>query len=219
MKQVVLIDFYGTLVHETGPVAQEVLARVCRAGREKDPRVVYGRWWHFFEEGMRRANEGPFQNQYALALHAFEQTLELFEAREDARSLCNRMIDHWSSPEPFPEAKAFVERLPVPYYIVTNADAEFLQRAVQRMGLRPAGLVTSEKAGAYKPDRRIFEAALRQAGVLAQDAVHIGDSAANDRDAARAVGIDALWLDRGGSEGFCDLNAVWEALQKMDARS
>ena len=59
-------------------------------------------------------------------------------------------------------------------------------------------VVASAVAGAEKPDPRIFEAALRAAGCGPADAVHVGDSRANDIAGAAAAGIRALHLDRAG---------------------
>ena len=71
--------------------------------------------------------------------------------------------------------------------------------------LGPAGLldhvtavVTSARAGAAKPDARIFEQALELADVTAADAVHVGDSVENDVEGARALGIRAVLVARHG---------------------
>jgi putative hydrolase of the HAD superfamily len=51
-------------------------------------------------------------------------------------------------------------------------------------------LLTSEQAGAGKPDPRIFHLALRKAGAAVEDSLMIGDSAGNDMAGARRVGMD-----------------------------
>jgi putative hydrolase of the HAD superfamily len=60
------------------------------------------------------------------------------------------------------------------------------------------GVVTSADAHAAKPAPAAFAAALAVAGVDASQAVHVGDSLANDVEGARAVGIRALLLWRDG---------------------
>ncbi len=194
--QAVFIDFYGTLVHENGPIGREVVADICRTGREGDPHKVLRFWWRQFSGYQRAANEGPFENQYAIALRAFTDTARHFASSADPAALCRRMVDHWSDPPAYEESRAFLQALDVPYYLVTNADASFLSAAVRRLGIRPAGLVTSERARAYKPDPRVFELALREAGVSPAQAVHIGDSQDSDVRGAQALGIRALWLNR-----------------------
>jgi HAD superfamily hydrolase (TIGR01549 family) len=56
-------------------------------------------------------------------------------------------------------------------------------------------LIVSDDVGVSKPDRRIFEIALRRLGVAAQDAVMVGDSWANDISGAANAGIRGIWLN------------------------
>lgn len=56
--------------------------------------------------------------------------------------------------------------------------------------------VASAEAGAAKPAPGAFEAALERAGVGAVEAVHVGDSLANDVEGARAAGVRAVLLER-----------------------
>ncbi len=59
-------------------------------------------------------------------------------------------------------------------------------------------VVLSAVVGWEKPHPRIFEAALAQAGVLAAQALHIGDNYQQDVVGAREAGIHAVWLRRRG---------------------
>lgn len=56
--------------------------------------------------------------------------------------------------------------------------------------------VISGMVGVEKPDPKIYEIALEQAGVEAERAVHIGDSPLTDVEPSRAVGITPVLLDR-----------------------
>ena len=58
--------------------------------------------------------------------------------------------------------------------------------------------VTSAEAGAEKPHAPVFEAALKRAGVRAEEALHVGDQYGADVLGARAVGMAAVLLDREG---------------------
>lgn len=62
-------------------------------------------------------------------------------------------------------------------------------------------VVDSGVVGVEKPDRRIFDLALREAGVAAREAVYIGDLYSVDVLGARAAGLDAILLDPGGHWG------------------
>jgi putative hydrolase of the HAD superfamily len=61
-----------------------------------------------------------------------------------------------------------------------------------------AAAVSSVQHGYLKPHRSIFEAALRSAGVDAQDAVMVGDSLMHDVDGARRLGMRGILVARSG---------------------
>ena len=214
MKKAVFIDFYGTLVHEGGPIAAEVVQRVCASGKEKNPQVVYRHWWTCFNACVKEANAEKFYNQYTLARRAFAETVAAFSSGEDPDSLCRRMIEHWAHPAPFPDSGPFLDGLRLPYYVISNGDSVFLDAALCGLDFHPAGVVSSEKAQAYKPDPRIFQAALREAGLNAGEVLHIGDSMDNDANAAKALGIEAFWLNRGG-EGQGGFGSLTEILERL----
>jgi putative hydrolase of the HAD superfamily len=61
-----------------------------------------------------------------------------------------------------------------------------------------SAVAISGQRGVAKPEPAIFHAALQQAGVDAAATVHVGDQPANDVEAARAVGITPVLIDRSG---------------------
>ncbi len=66
----------------------------------------------------------------------------------------------------------------------------------------------STRCGAAKPDARIFELALRQQGIAASEAWHVGDVLREDVEGASAVGIKAWLIDRDGASGLTRLNQL-----------
>jgi putative hydrolase of the HAD superfamily len=63
------------------------------------------------------------------------------------------------------------------------------------------GAVSSAVAGARKPDPAIFRQALELAGCGPEEALHVGDTAEEDVEGARAAGIRPLLIDRDGNGG------------------
>src|SRR5918995_6067194 len=59
-----------------------------------------------------------------------------------------------------------------------------------------AAVAISGKLGVAKPDPEIFRWAIREAGADPAATLHVGDQPANDVDAARAVGITPVLIDR-----------------------
>jgi putative hydrolase of the HAD superfamily len=88
--------------------------------------------------------------------------------------------------------------------VITNADGA-VRDGLARLGVaRYLDVVmTPSKAGATKPNRRIFEAALAEAGVPASRAWHVGDDPVGDAGGAKAAGLSAV-LIRGKSDAASD---------------
>lgn len=86
--------------------------------------------------------------------------------------------------------------------IISNTDTN-LAAVCDELGLAEHldALICSCDVGVEKPAPEIFHAAIRQLGVAAQRAVHVGDQYHSDVVGARAVGLHALLLDRLGLAG------------------
>ena len=86
--------------------------------------------------------------------------------------------------------------------VITNADGT-VRDTLARMGLARhlEVVMTPSRAGATKPDRRIFQAALAEAGVPASRAWHVGDDPVGDVQGATGAGLSAVLVrgPRGGS--------------------
>jgi len=83
--------------------------------------------------------------------------------------------------------------------VVSNWDCS-LPEWLERSGLTGVvdGAVSSAVTGYAKPAPEIFHAALEVAGVAPEQALHVGDSVASDVDGARAAGVRAVLIARGG---------------------
>jgi putative hydrolase of the HAD superfamily len=97
---------------------------------------------------------------------------------------------------------------------VSNWDCS-LPRVLERCGLDGLldGTVTSAEAGARKPDPAIFAPALEIAGCEASEALHVGDTAEEDVEGARAAGIRPLLIARDGRDG--DISSLGEIDQHL----
>ena len=98
--------------------------------------------------------------------------------------------------EPYPEVARVLESLRIDFVLVsmTNGNAEVEQTSLR--GLFHHHL-TAADAGAAKPDPAMFTEAFERTGILAREALHIGDDPHRDIDAARRLGMRTLWIDRG----------------------
>ena len=79
-----------------------------------------------------------------------------------------------------------------PLFALSNGNAD-----IHRVGIGAwfKGHFSAAKVGHAKPHPRMFEQALAEAGVSAQQAVHVGDHPAEDIAAAQAVGLRSVWVN------------------------
>jgi putative hydrolase of the HAD superfamily len=73
-------------------------------------------------------------------------------------------------------------------------------------------IIDSSTVGVEKPDPRIFHLALERAGVVAAEAVYVGDLYSVDVVGARGAGLSAILMDPGACWGSRDCPAVPTAL-------
>lgn len=101
--------------------------------------------------------------------------------------------------EVFPEVRPALELLGRDYVLiaVTNGNAN-----LQTIGVDDLfhGFVSASTAGAAKPARTIFDAAVHAGGAAAHQTLHVGDHPEYDVAGARAAGLKTVWVNRGGDK-------------------
>lgn len=102
----------------------------------------------------------------------------------------------------FPDALEVLGTLSERYrlHIITNGFTEVQDIKMSGSGLAPYFVhrITSEEAGANKPDPRIFLHALRTAGAKRKESLMIGDHLEADIGGARRVGMDQVFFNPHG---------------------
>lgn len=218
MIKAIFIDFYGTLVFEDGEVISEITQLIYDTGKAEDKSRIDGYWWKEFQTSFLNAYGDDFQTQRVLEHASLEKTIAHFQSAADAKALSEQMFAYWQKPPIFPESKAFLEACQVPVYVVSNIDREDILTAIEYHGLQPAAVFTSEDAGSYKPRKELFELALTSTGLKPEEVIHIGDSMSSDVKGASALGIRAIWVNRGGREvpeGVEAVGNLMEVLEKI----
>lgn len=213
MVQAVFIDFYGTVVYEDGAVIKEVTREISETGNKENPADIGAYWWKEFQSAFTASFGESFRLQRELELESLEKTISRFHSSADPEKLSRQMFSYWMAPPIFEESKSFFAASPVPVYVVSNIDRADVIAAIKFHGLKPNGVFTSEDARAYKPRKELFELALRETGLRADQVVHIGDSLSSDVQGADRVGISAIWVNRGGREVPKEVIAVSNLLE------
>lgn len=144
--------------------------------------------------------KGKVTNLEQVRFKAFQRTLEHIGIPDDALArhlnaiyLKHRFEDIELYSDVLPAFDALARRFKIGLLSNGNSYPE-------RCGLagRFSFVVFSQDYGFEKPDPRIFEVALEQAGCSRDELLHVGDSLVNDVYGAKNAGIKSVWLNREG---------------------
>lgn len=124
-----------------------------------------------------------------------EAAVEVGLGRQAAAELEAR----WGELQPWPEARAVLTSLK-PHYklgVVTNCSEKLGRIAADRLGVPFDVVITSEKAGFYKPDPAPYRLALEALDIAPANAVFVAGSA-YDLFGTQKVGLPTIWHNRVG---------------------
>lgn len=124
-----------------------------------------------------------------------EAAVEVGLGRQAAAELEAR----WAELQPWPEARAVLASLK-PHYklgVVTNCSEKLGRIAADRLGVPFDVVITSEKAGFYKPDPAPYRLALEALDIAPANAVFVAGSA-YDLFGTQKVGLPTIWHNRVG---------------------
>ena len=210
MIKVITFDFYNTLV-KFWPPLEEIQTAACLAKGLTASREAIRRGYAKADILFNRANE-----EEPLSFRSPERRLEFFSEYEQliletagipvtrplARQIWELAISVPKEFTPFEDTLPALKSLRDRSYrlgIITNLRAD-LAPLVKQAGLEHCMdfCVNSTLAGSEKPHPPIFEEALRRANASPDEVLHIGDQVRSDVAGARAMGMHAALLDRGG---------------------
>jgi putative hydrolase of the HAD superfamily len=203
----VLLDAFGTLVRLEPPgprlraelkrlagldVTEEAAASAFRA------EIAYYRDHHL--EGSDERSLSELRDRCAGVL-ASSLELEVEVDRGVLREAMLASIRFTAHPDAAPALRELRTR-GLRLIVVSNWDHS-LPEVLREAGLLPLidGVVASATVGAAKPDAEPFSAGLELARSAPAQALHVGDSLEQDVLGARAAGIHAVLLERGGGAG------------------
>jgi len=193
----VLLDALGTLVELEPPWPRLGAALGDEVARERVEAAMRAEMRYYrahSHEGRDPASLAELRSRCAAVLSkALGRTVDVDTMMSSIRF------------RPYPDAIPALQRLRergAALVCVSNWDCS-LPDVLEQCGLDGAldDIVVSATAGARKPAPEIFHRALEIAGCGPDEAVHVGDTAEEDVDGARAAGIRALHLDRDGDGG------------------
>ena len=195
----VLLDFYGTIVHEDDDPIAEICAQIAQAAAQSVTVPEVGHYWgRAFARLCAGSFGAAFQSQKQLERLSLDQVLGHFDADLDGETLSQGLYRYWSHPDIFPESKHVLKCCDLPLCVVSNIDNAELQSALRHHSLHFDLVITSEDCRAYKPRPEMFERVLSLLGASPDQVLHVGDSPGSDVRGAKAMGIPVLWVNRKG---------------------
>lgn len=199
MVDAILLDFYGTVVHEDEVVIDQICMTISQsAAVGVTPKEVGSFWWEVFSDAFKRSHGDDFQTQRNLEVMALAETIEAFGAHCDADELSEPLFDYWERPPVFDDAVQFLDQNDLPVVVVSNIDRCDIEVAIDHHGLVFDHVLTSEDVRSYKPRPELFVAGLEAAGCPPDRVLHVGDSLTSDVAGARRLGIGVAWVNRVG---------------------
>uniref|UniRef100_UPI00110D24F3 OE1.2 n=1 Tax=Pyrococcus horikoshii TaxID=53953 RepID=UPI00110D24F3 len=106
--------------------------------------------------------------------------------------------------ELYPEVVEVLKSLKGKYHVgmITDSATEQAMAFLDALGIKDLfdSITTSEEAGFFKPHPRIFELALKKAGVKGEEAVYVGDNPVKDAGGSKNLGMTSILLDRKGEK-------------------
>lgn len=205
----IFLDAGGTLFRphpSVGEIYSEVALSHGLSARAEDLEKVFHEIW-LERDGLASLSGHSGEKEEkkwwrALVWDVFSQIGKM----NDFETFFEKLYDRFAGASAwrlFPDALASVQtfkKLGKIVGIVSNWDSR-LFGICEGLGLKPYldFILASAVVGSAKPHPRIFQEALKQARVLPEEALHIGDSLQDDVLGAQKVGIKAIFLDRKGN--------------------
>ncbi|MGI9598838.1 MAG: HAD family hydrolase [Acidimicrobiales bacterium] len=217
MFEGVLLDFYGTVVHEDGHIIAEVCDRILETATEPANAADVGNyWWNVFAAGFTGSHGDRFETQRELEWRSLASTVDRFGASCNPGVLALKLFDQWQSPELFEDGAEFLETVDLPVAVVSNIDRDDIEAAISLRGLQIEHVVTSEDVRSYKPRPELFAAGLAALDLAADRVLHVGDSIASDVVGANRLGIPVAWVNRSGKPQPTDVSIAYTVSRLTD---
>jgi len=204
----VYFDAAGTLIKPLRGVGESYAAIAAKYGKQVTPEDLAERFRICFDGAPRLAFPGVTSGEIDRLERDWWRTLEfqVFETcgRFDRfEEFFTDLFEYFAQPSAwglFPDVLdtlTELKRRGLKLAVISNFDSRLVP-ILDGLGIGSflSDVFVSSRIGYAKPDRRIFEAALRRHGLRAEDAIHVGDSETNDLHGARDAGLTALLIDR-----------------------
>ena len=200
--EAVVFDAYGTLIDFTEPDFIVTMAEICdQQSLDADAGDLWRRFLRASYLMRSEHHHDPVYKRYDQAwADQFENVFKRLKLPGDPYAAANHLKARLAGAPAFEESKPVIEALR-PHYrlaLLSNADDDFLTEVLDRNGLRFETVISSEQAGAIKPNPAIFGYAAGVLGIPPQRILYAGDNPIPDVLGPVQSGMQAAWINRNG---------------------
>jgi putative hydrolase of the HAD superfamily len=224
----VFFDAAGTLIKPARRVGESYAAIAAKYGMAVTPAALFERFRICFDgapplafPGAPTAEIEPLERQWwkRLVAQVFEpwDDFAKFDDFFDELFAYYGRADAWLLYPEVIETLAALKQRGLILAVISNFDSRLLRILDGlNVGTRFEHIFVSSAVGYAKPQPRIFDLALTRFGLTAGQALHIGDSEANDLQGARNAGVRVLLVDRDLAAGAAPPDRVQSLRQILD---
>ena len=199
----VALDAYGTVINFTEPDFIVTMAEICdRQGLEADAADVWKRFLRASYLMRAEHNHDPVYTRYDEAWRRqFERVFKLLKLDGDARDAAGYFRAKLADAPAFEDARPAIEALKSRYRLalLSNADDDFLTACLRRNKLEFDVILSSEQAGAIKPNRAIFDRLGEMMSLSNAQILYAGDNPIPDVLGPMRAGMITAWVNRTGA--------------------
>ena len=213
----VLFDAYGTLFEYGNPQFRIATASILAdQALEPDFEAFHKSWVEAYSPSGVWGTDGahrqdpyrdtvlngplpPWHSQWEIWRRQFAAALDEHNLDGDPDRAADELRHRLGQSQPYDDAHDTVELLAgagLTVGLLSNADEDFLQRALSRARLRFSVIQSSESLRVYKPHRAVFLAACERLGCHPNETLYVGDSPIADVGGAHNAGLRTAWINR-----------------------
>ncbi|MBI1886396.1 MAG: HAD family hydrolase [Chloroflexi bacterium] len=196
----VAFDCYGTVIDFNQPDFIATMAEICDRQRlDADAADLWRRFLRAALAFRAENHERPVYSRYDEAwARQFEHVFKRLRLEGDPWQAALYLKEKLATAPAYPEARDILDALRSRYRValLSNADDDFLLACLERNSLHFDTVVSSERAGAIKPDPAIFRHLASSLALTPSSILYVGDNPVPDLLGGRQAGLKVAWVNR-----------------------
>ncbi len=193
----ICMDYYMTLVDLKNPF-QQMINWLEMYMNHKYPMIDEKKFTSRFIRNRAVLGSGEFMLGIDVLVNSVKNACERFQVQDFSQEFQVMVKTLFMEAHAFDDAVSVVEDLKKHYSVglLSNADNDIIRPSIEENGFQFDFIITSEDAKANKPDKKIFDFALRKLNKESRQVIMVGDSQTEDVWGAERCNIPTAWINR-----------------------